>query len=236
MIKACIVGCGKIADAHAMAILSIPGCEIVGVCDSEEWMARQLYERFKVGQYFQDIHHMLDITRPDVVHITTPPQTHFELGCICLDAGCHVYLEKPFTINADEATRLVQRAEDKGLKMTVGTDEQFSHVAISLRTLIQDGYLGGPPVHMEAYYGYDLGDERYARAFLKNNTHWLRSLPGQLMHNIISHGIAKIAEFLPGDDAQVIAHGFTRSPPISRFRPRCGRFSKSSGFMVPRTA
>jgi predicted dehydrogenase len=209
MVKTCIVGCGKIADAHAAAISSIPNCEIVGVCDNEELMARQLFERFKVGKYFQDIHQMLDVTRPDVVHITTPPQSHFEISRICLDAGCHVYVEKPFTVNFDEADRLIRLANDKGLKMTVGTDEQFSHVAIAMRSLIQDGYLGGPPVHMEAYYGYDLGDERYARAFLKNNTHWLRSLPGQLMHNNISHGLAKITEFLKGDDVQVIAHGFT---------------------------
>jgi hypothetical protein len=85
-----------------------------------------------------------------------------------------------------------------------------------MRRLVQDGYLGGSPVHMESYYCYDLGDERFARAFLENNTHWLRTLPGQLMHNIISHGIAKIAEFLKGDNVRVIAHGHT-SPILARF-------------------
>lgn len=211
MIKTCIIGCGKIADAHATAISSIPDCEIVGVCDNEELMAKQLYERFNVKRYFQDIHEMLDVSRPNVVHITTPPQSHFELGRICLNAGCNVYIEKPFTVNSDEAERLIRLANQKGLKLTVGTDEQYSHVAIAMRKLIQGGYLGGPPVHMEAYYCYDLGDERYARAFLNNNTHWLRTLPGQLMHNIISHGIAKIAEYLKGDDIQVMTHGFTSS-------------------------
>lgn len=209
MIKTCIVGCGKIADAHAVALSLIPDCEIVGVCDHEELMARQLSERFKVKQYFHDIHEMLEATRPDVVHVTTPPQSHFEIGRICLNAGCHVYVEKPFTINTDEADQLIRLANQKGLKLTVGTDEQYSHVAVAMRKLINDGYLGGPPVHMEAYYCYDLGDERYARAFLNNNTHWLRNLPGQLMHNIISHGIAKIAEFLKGDHVKIIAHGFT---------------------------
>jgi len=209
MIKTCIVGCGKIADAHAAAISLVPGCEIVGVCDREELMARQLYERFKIGQYFQDVRKMLEVTRPDVVHITTPPQSHFDLGLTCLEAGCHAYIEKPFTVTSAEAKQLIELAERKGLKLTVGTDEQFSHVAIAMRKLVREGYLGGPPVHMEAYYGYDLGDERYARAFLKNDAHWLRKLPGQLMHNIISHGLAKIVEFLDGDTVEVIAHGFT---------------------------
>jgi predicted dehydrogenase len=100
-------------------------------------------------------------------------------------------------------------ADQKGLKLTVGTDEQYSHVAIAMRQLIKDGFLGGSPVHMEAYYCYDLGDERYAKAFLNNSTHWLRSLPGQLMHNVISHGIAKIAEYLEEKEVEVLAHGFT---------------------------
>jgi predicted dehydrogenase len=209
MIKAAIVGCGKIADAHAWAISQIPDAEIVGVCDNEELMAKQLYERFKIKRYFRDIHDMLEVARPDVVHITPPPQSHFEIGKICLEAGCHVYVEKPFTINGYEADQLIRLANQKELKLTVGTDEQYTQVAIRMRKLINDGYLGGPPIHMEVYYCYDLGEERFARSFLANKTHWVRSLPGQLMHNIISHGIAKIAEYLQGDNIRVIAHGFT---------------------------
>ena len=209
MVKAAIVGCGKIADAHAWAISLIPDTEIVGVCDNEELMAKQLYERFKIKRYFRDIHEMLEAARPDVVHITTPPQSHFDIATICLNAGCHAYIEKPFTISSDEANQLIGLAEQKTLKLTVGTDEQYNHVAIRMRKLINDGYLGGPPVHMEVYYGYDLGEESYARAFLANKTHWVRRLPGQLMHNIISHGIAKIVEYLPSDNINIIAHGFT---------------------------
>ena len=52
MLKVAIVGCGKIADAHASQIQRIKGCEIVGVCDKEPLMARQLYERFPVKRYF----------------------------------------------------------------------------------------------------------------------------------------------------------------------------------------
>ena len=48
MLKVAIVGCGKIADAHALEIQRIKNCRIVGVCDREELMARQLYERFQI--------------------------------------------------------------------------------------------------------------------------------------------------------------------------------------------
>jgi predicted dehydrogenase len=208
MLRVAIVGCGKIADAHASVIQRIGGCEIVGVCDREPLMARQLYERFPVRQHFSQLDDLLSTARPDVVHITTPPDSHFDLARACLERGCHVYVEKPFTVHEEQARRLVALAERTGLKVTAGHDYQFSHASRRMRALVAGGYLGGVPVHMESYYGYDLGDPAYARALLGNRHHWVRRLPGRLLHNIISHGIARIAEFLTTDSPRVIAHGF----------------------------
>ncbi len=218
MLKVAIVGCGKIADAHASQIQRIRGCEIVGVCDREPLMARQLYERFPVKRYFSDLTELLSDARPDVVHITTPPESHFDIARFCLERGCHVYVEKPVTLYAEEAERLVALANEKELKLTAGHDDQFSHAARRMRTLVQSGYLGGAPVHMESYYCYELGDG-YARALLGDKQHWVRRLPGRLLHNIISHGIARIAEFLTSDSPQVIAYGFV-SPLLKRMGER----------------
>jgi predicted dehydrogenase len=209
MLKVGIIGCGKIADQHAEVIHRILGCEIVGVCDREELMAKQLYERFNVRTYFSNVDELLKLVRPGVVHITTSPQSHFQLGKLCLEAGCHVYIEKPFTLNTREAEELLKLAIERNLKVTVGHNAQFTHAARSMRDLIRNGFLGGNPIHMESYYCYDLGDEAYARAFLGDSEHWVRTLPGKLLHNIISHGISKIAEFLTDDSPTVIAHGFT---------------------------
>ena len=211
MLKIAIVGCGKIADAHASQIQRIGGCEIVGVCDREPLMAKQLYERFPVKSYFTDLADLVDKVRPDVVHITTPAESHFELARFCLDQGCHVYVEKPFTLNVEQAQVLVDSAERKGVKLTVGHNDQFTHVARRMRALVQSGYLGGAPVHMESYYSYDLGDPSYARALLGDQHHWVRKLPGKLLQNVISHGIARIAEFLTSDAPHVMAHGFVSS-------------------------
>lgn len=208
MLKVAIVGCGKIADAHASQILRISGCEIVGVCDREPLMARQLYERFPVKHHFEDLAELLSEAQPHVVHITTPAETHYSIAHFCLEHGCHVYVEKPITLNAGEAETLIALAEDRGLKLTAGHDDQFSHVARRMRALVQGGYLGGPPVHMESSFCYDLGDPAYARALLSDKNHWVRRLPGKLLQNIISHGIARIAEFLTSDAPEVIAHGF----------------------------
>ena len=59
MLKVAIVGCGKVADDHVLQIQRIPGCSIVGVCDRERLMARQLCERFYIAEYFDDVTEML---------------------------------------------------------------------------------------------------------------------------------------------------------------------------------
>jgi len=213
VLKVAIVGCGKIADSHATQIRRIEGCELVGVCDREPLMAKQLCERFLAGAYFTDLEELLSSMQPDVVHITTPPAGHFELARLCMESGCNVYIEKPFTLTESEACTLIDMANTMECKLTVGHNEQFSHVARRMRCLVADGYLGDI-VHMECHYGYDLSDPAYARALLGDKQHWVRKLPGKLLHNLISHGIAKIAEFLPGHDLQVFAHGF--SSPLLR--------------------
>lgn len=209
MIKVGIIGCGKMADQHAFQIQRIPGAEIIGVCDTEPLMARQMAERFNIGKYFSNVQDMLETVKLDVIHITTPPPSHYQLGKMYLEAGCNVYIEKPFTLNTTEAEGLIALATQNGLKITAGHNAQFTHAMVRMRELVKTGYLGGKPVHMESHYCYDFGDESYAKALLGDSDHWVRKLPGSLLQNIISHGISKIAEFLSGDNPTVIAHGFT---------------------------
>jgi predicted dehydrogenase len=208
MLRVAIVGCGKIADSHVSQIQRIDGCEIVAACDKEPLMAKQLCDRFSVRNYYSDVGEFLAESRPDVVHITTPPQSHFEIAKLCLEWGCHVYVEKPFTLDENDARNLISLASEKNLKITAGHDHQFSHVARRMRTLVRDGFLGGAPVHMESYYCYEIGSSAYAGALLGDKKHWVRRLPGKLLHNVISHGIARIAEFITADSPTVIAYGF----------------------------
>lgn len=209
MLRVAIIGCGKIADSHASQIGRIKGCEIVGVCDREPLMAHQLAKRFPIKKDFSSLTQLLDESRPDVVHITTPPQGHFDLAKTCLEHGCHIYVEKPFTVWADEAEKLIAIAKERQLKLTVGHDDQFSHVSRRMRSIVRNGFLGGSPVHMESYYCYEISKAGYSGALLGDKKHWVRRLPGMLLQNIISHGIARIAEFLAGDSPEVITYGFT---------------------------
>src|SRR5215831_4727287 len=205
MLRIAIVGCGKVADQHVHAIWRIPDCEIVAVCDRELLMAKQLGERIGIAASYSDLEEMLEAARPDVVHITTPPQSHFSLGKQCLESGSHVYLEKPFTITASETESLIDFAKTCGLKITVGHNYLFTLEMLEMHRLIKDGFLGGRPIHLESYWSYDLGDRSYVAPMLGSGTHWVRQLPGQLLHNIISHGIAKLAEFLDDEVTEIAA-------------------------------
>src|SRR5262245_20292358 len=98
----------------------VSSCKLVAVCDRELLMARQLAERFGLEGYYSDSEELLQKSRPDVVHITTPPQSHFPLARQCLEFGCHVYVEKPFTLTSEEAESLIKLAEERGLKITAG--------------------------------------------------------------------------------------------------------------------
>jgi len=204
-LRVAIVGCGRVADQHVQAIHRIPDCRIVSVCDQEVLMAGQLAERFSVPESFADLGEMLCTARPDVVHITTPPQSHFSLAKQCLTFGSHVYLEKPFALNAVETAALIELAESRRLKMTAGHNYQFTLEMLEMRRLVEQGFLGGKPVHLESYWSYNLGDLNYVGPVLGNRSHWVRQLPGQLFHNIISHGIAKLSEFLDDKLSAVVA-------------------------------
>jgi predicted dehydrogenase len=214
MLKVGIVGCGKIADDHVSQIRRIKECEIVGVCDREPLMAQQLSERFAVKRYSSDLAELLGEARPDVVHVTTPPLSHFDIAKRCLESGCHVYVEKPFALCEREAETLIALADERNLKITAGHDDQFRHSARRMRSLVQSGFLGDGPVHMESYYCYELGRSDYARALIGDKGHWVRRLPGKLLQNVISHGIARIAEFLTSESPKVAAYGFI-SPTLS---------------------
>lgn len=215
MLRIAIVGCGKIADQHVLACRRIAGCEVVALCDREPLMASQLGERFGITACFADAAEMLRVAGPHVVHITTPPQSHASLAKLCLESGSHVYLEKPFTVTAPEAEELIRLAETRGLKITTGHNLQFTPEMLKMRALVAQAFLGGKPVHLESHFSYDLSDASYVGPLLGNRKHWVRLLPGQLMHNIVSHGIAKLCEFLDDNLVEITASAH-QSPQLQR--------------------
>ncbi|WP_167505895.1 Gfo/Idh/MocA family protein [Desulfosediminicola flagellatus] len=209
--KVAIIGCGQIADAHVQEAQKIPNVSVVAVCDLNKYLAKQLSLRFGIQGCYTEVQHMLQDAQPDVVHITTPPGSHFLLAKLCLENGAHVYIEKPFTINVNEAEEIVEIAHNEGRLVCVGHNSVYDPAYQRLLKMSNDGQLG-KVTHLEATMGYNL-DGPFGAVFMGDPSHWLHSLPGGLAQNNISHPISLILGMMPGNNICVKAYGY-------RFRPQ----------------
>jgi predicted dehydrogenase len=197
-LKIAIIGCGKIADAHVEEIRKIPFVQLVAVCDLEPIMAEQLAMRFSVSRWYSDVAQMLDVEKPDVLHITTPPQSHLSLTRQAVATGCHVFLEKPVALRHCDTEAIVASVVAGRRKLCVNYWPNFEAPALELRRLFESGVLGSA-VHVESFYGYDLAGE-YGMALKRDPNHWVHRLPGKLFQNVLDHILNKITPFL--DDEQ----------------------------------
>jgi predicted dehydrogenase len=196
-----LVGCGKAGENHVSQIQHIPEADLVAVCDREPIMAEQLGSRYGVRQCYSDYCEMLEKERPDVVHITAPPQVHFGLAAMAFESGSHVLIEKPATCSHTTTEQLVSMAEAAGRKLTVAWGHYFDPIARDMRQLVQSAAIG-EVVHLNSHFGYDLTGP-FGRPVLTDRDHWVRELPAQVIYNVADHIFNKICEYLPSDDPAI---------------------------------
>lgn len=201
-----LVGCGQIADAHLQEIRKIECAELVAVCDRQRDLARQAAERFGGPATFDDLDRMLEASRLDVLHVTTPPHTHAAIARRAVKAGLHVYVEKPFTVDAAEADGILAAAAEKNRLVCVGHDQLFDPAWEELRRRYRRGEFGDA-VHIDSVQGYDLSGP-FGRLLAADPLHWVHALPGGLFQNTVSHALYKITDFLPDERPQVWATWF----------------------------
>jgi predicted dehydrogenase len=205
-VKVSLVGCGQIADAHLQEIRRIPVAKVVAACDRHLDLARQAAARFDVPGVYDDFDRMLEETRPDVVHVATPPASHRPLALRSLESGAHVYVEKPFAIDAAEADEVLAAARARGRLVCVGHDQLFDPAWEECRRLVREGALG-EVVHVDAVQGYDLSGP-FGRLTASEPDHWVHRLPGGLFHNTIPHAVYPILDFLRDERPLVWATWF----------------------------
>jgi predicted dehydrogenase len=217
--RVAVVGCGQIADAHLQQARRA-GAQVVAVCDASIHLAEQAAARFGVPGWFADLGVMLDEARPDVVHVTTPPATHLGLARTVLERGAHVYVEKPFTVDAKEADQLAEVSRRTGKLVCVGHNLVFDPVALRLAELVARGDLGDV-VHVDAMMGYDLSGP-FGGLILGDPGHWVHRLPGGLAQNNLSHPLSLALSFLGPGPVEVQARGWRLRP--ERFGDARDRF------------
>lgn len=115
-----VVGCGHMGRSHALAYHQLPGFEILGLVSRTAKSRESLSQELGGYPTYADFENALRVTSPDVVSINTYPDTHYAYAKASLEAGCHVFLEKPMATTVAEAQELVDLAREKGLKLVVG--------------------------------------------------------------------------------------------------------------------
>lgn len=184
--KISIVGCGLNADYHVNFARAYAGAEITGVVDLDEEKARDFASSRGVPRHFSALRELVAQSRPDVLHIVTPPNTHCEIAKEAIGYGLHAIIEKPFTLHAREASDLYELAESKGVKLCPMHNHFFDPCMLKARAIIEEGRLGRI-INVESYYGLNTRIDAFRRYPAPNVLPWLYSLPGGVFHDFMPH-------------------------------------------------
>lgn len=128
-LKLGIIGTGHLGKLHVKVSKTIPECELAGIFDMDTEKAKECGSEFNVN-VFDSLDEILSKT--DAVSIVATTSAHYDLAKKALEAGRHVFVEKPITKLISEAEELVNLAEKKSLNLQVGHIERFNPALLSL--------------------------------------------------------------------------------------------------------
>ncbi len=124
-----VVGVGHLGRWHTQQLSRIPEANLVGVYDIDSSRAREVAGAFHTRTFpnFQDL-----LRHTEALSIVTPTTTHFQYAMEALQAGKHVFVEKPITETVAQGEELVAAARERGLKLQVGHIERFNPALLAL--------------------------------------------------------------------------------------------------------
>ena len=135
-----VIGCGNISDAYLKAIVGFPLLDVRGVADIRPEAAQAAAA--KHGLRAQTIDALLRDDGVEIVVNLTIPAVHVEVGLQVLSAGKHVHSEKPLGLTVLDASRLIEMADRKQLRVGCAPDTFLGGGHQTCRALIDDGALG----------------------------------------------------------------------------------------------
>lgn len=135
-----MIGSGHIAGSHAACWQN--EAVITAVCSRQRSKAEQLARKFDIPVVCDDIPSLLNHDDVDAVGITTPPHLHHPIAMQAMQAGKHVFCEKPLALTGEEARQMVEMAEKTGVKTGVQSGMRHFKSLRHLRQIIKQGTLG----------------------------------------------------------------------------------------------
>jgi predicted dehydrogenase len=185
VVRAALIGAGQIARQHLACLHELPGVNVVGVCDLSRARAECAAERFGISASYTDSRSMLNEVRPEVVHVTTPPTSHFPLALAALNAGAHVIVEKPVTLNYSELEQLADKAAERGLALVENHNYLFNGATRRILDLIISGNFGDV-THVEVFLCLDILGKESPFCDL-NALHPTLGMPGGAIADFLTH-------------------------------------------------
>ncbi len=142
-IRVGILGLGKIAETrHLPHLTKSPHYQIVAAYDLDKTRAENMARRFQLPRVSPNAEEVLQSPQLDLILIFTPPTTHAALAHAALDAGKHVFVEKPLTLSLTEAQELVAHVNRSGKKLFVGFNQRRHRLVQQARQWLQENRLG----------------------------------------------------------------------------------------------
>ena len=120
-----IIGVGHLGNFHTQQALKIKTLQVVGVFDLNKQRGQEIASKYNVS-FYTSLNKLLK--KCDAVSIVTPAKTHFKIALQAISKNCHVFIEKPFATNLNDAKQLVQLAKKKKKIIQIGHIEQFNPV------------------------------------------------------------------------------------------------------------
>jgi predicted dehydrogenase len=114
-----LIGYGYWGPNIARNFMDSDSFDLVAIADSSEPQRLRASKKFPMPKVVQSAEHIVNDPTIDAVAIVTPPESHFLLAKACLEAGKHVFIEKPVTTKASDAVELIKIAADKNLTIMV---------------------------------------------------------------------------------------------------------------------
>lgn len=139
-----LIGCGRVSANHVAAALD-NGLEIVALCDLDAKKAEAHKARFSLPdsvRIFTDYHEMLRECRPELAAVATYSGTHADIAVDCIEAGCHVIIEKPIALSLADADRIIEAEQRMGVKVSANHQNRFNAAVQQMRSAIRTGRFG----------------------------------------------------------------------------------------------
>jgi predicted dehydrogenase len=137
-----IIGTGGIAAGFATDMWAVPGARVVAIGSRSAHSAERFGEVYQVPRRHSSYQDLVADDEVDVVYVATPHPWHAENALAAIAHGKHVLIEKPFTMNADEARQVVTAARERGVFCMEAMWTRFLPHTVKIRELIADGAVG----------------------------------------------------------------------------------------------